>query len=66
LFSPEIFLRDYSNPKVFRYLLVFKSLYENIYPDTKLVDVEVRVRYNNLFGKDKVKYIFPKVKKSQE
>lgn len=66
LFSPEIFLEDYEKNRIFRYLVVFRSLYDVIYPEGKLVDVEVRVRYNNLFGKDKIKYVFPKVKRAQE
>ncbi|MFN4244674.1 MAG: hypothetical protein ACK4F9_00805 [Brevinematia bacterium] len=66
LFSHKVFLRDYENNKVFRYLVVFRSLYEVKYPDSKLVDLEIRVRYNNLFGKDKIKYIFPKIKKAVE
>ncbi|MGB9621082.1 MAG: hypothetical protein ACPL4C_01420 [Brevinematia bacterium] len=66
LLAPGIFLGDYYKNRVFRYLVVFRSVYENIYPDNKLVDVEVRVRYNNMFGKDKIKYLFPKLKKPQE
>lgn len=66
LLSPGVFLKDYEKSKTFRYLVVFKSLHETLFPEEKLVDVEVRVRYNNLFGKDKIKYVFPKVKKSAE
>ncbi|MEN2998472.1 MAG: hypothetical protein ABDH28_05500 [Brevinematia bacterium] len=66
LLSPTIFLRDYEKVRVFRYLVVFKSLHETLYPDGKLVDLEVRVRYGNLFGKDRTKYVFPKVKKASE
>ncbi|MCX8029017.1 MAG: hypothetical protein N2712_03380 [Brevinematales bacterium] len=63
--SPDIFLEDFNKNKVFRYLVVFKSVYETVYPDERVVDVEVRVRYNNIVGKDKIKYIFPKAKKPE-
>lgn len=66
LLSPDIFLKDYQKNRIFRYLIVFRSLYENLYPDQKIVDVEVRVKYNGMLGKDMIKYVFPKTKKPEQ
>lgn len=66
LLAPDIFLRDYLKNRVFRYLVIFRSLYETLYPDQKIVNVEVRVKYNGVLGKDMIKYVFPKIKKPEQ
>ncbi len=49
-------------PKIYRYLLVFRSFFGDIYPESKLVDISVVVKYKNTIGKDMIKYIYPKPK----
>jgi len=66
LLSPGIFLNDFRNPSVYRYFLIFTSLYETLFPNNKLVDLEVRVNYKGVKGMDKVKYVFPKIKKKEQ
>jgi len=37
-----------------------------LFPNNKLVDLEVRVNYKGVKGMDKVKYVFPKIKKKEQ
>jgi hypothetical protein len=66
LLSPRIFLNDFYNPKIYRYFLIFTSLYENLFPENKLVDLEVRVNYKGVEGTDIAKYLFPKIKRKEQ
>ncbi len=66
LLSPRIFLNDFYKPRIYRYFLVFTSLYENLFPENKLIDLEVRVNYKGVKGTDIAKYLFPKIKKKEE
>ena len=66
LLSPRIFLNDFYNLKIYRYFLIFTSLYENLFPENKLVELEVRVNYKGVEGTDIAKYLFPKIKRKEQ